>query len=598
MTPATIALSVLPRCGRTRSNSGAVTGSRRLGDEVTEQPPAAERPRRVPLHVVVSAGGELDPDDLAGVLEAMPAAFFFLDCQWRFRYVNAEMDKLLHLPREELLGRTIWDVYPRMVGSRFEAAYRDAVASGHPIAFEAPYSGELPGWYEVRAWPRPDGLAVYYLDVTARHTAEETARRATARLDLLARVNAELSGALDSVSALGRLARLVVPTLTDACIVTVVDREGRARDVGSWHADPDRRELLDRYAEIRMETLPPTSPVALALTAGTPVTEPVAEVLALMPPGPARDLLEQLGAERASVLPLPAADRTVGVLTLYHDPGRVVGPQDVETAREVAAQAGRAVDRVHRQSQQAKLAEALQRSLLTEPPGIPHAEVVVRYVPAAEAARVGGDWYDAFQQRDGTPVVVIGDVVGHDTAAAAMMGQLRGLLRGIAHHSGEGPAEVLRGLDEAIASMHAGALATAAVARFEGLPDTDGGTLMRWANAGHPPPLVLTPDREVTLLGGPLGDLMLGVDATTVRLESTVEVTPGSVVLLYTDGLIERRGSTIDAGLDRLCACLAELADRPLAELCDALLDRMLEGTPQDDVALVALTVRPEDGPR
>jgi PAS domain S-box-containing protein len=565
---------------------------------VTEQPPPAERPRRVPLHVVVNAGGELDPDDLAGVLEAMPAAFFLLDRQWRFRYVNAEMDRLLHLPREELLGRTIWDVYPRMVGSRFETAYRDAVATGEPIAFEAQYSGELPGWYEVRAWPRPDGLAVYFLDVTARHTAEETVRRATARLDLLARVNAELSGALDSVSALGRLARIVVPTLTDGCIVTVVDRDGRARDVGSWHADPAKRELMERYAEIRLETLPPTSPVALALTAGTPITEPVADVLALMRPGPARDLLERLGPERAAVLPLPAADRTVGVLTLYHDAGRVVGPQDVETAREVAAQAGRAVDRVHRQSQQAKLAEALQRSLLTEPPVIPHAEVVVRYVPAAEAARVGGDWYDAFLQKDGTPVIVIGDVVGHDTAAAAMMGQLRGLLRGIAHHGGDSPAAVLQGLDEAIASMHTGALATAAVARFEGLAAEDGTTRMRWANAGHPPPILLTPDRHVTVLGGRLGDLMLGVDPTAERAESTVDVPPGSVVLLYTDGLIERRGSTLDEGLERLHRCLDELAGRPLGELCDAVLDRMLQGTPEDDVALVALLVRPDPRPR
>src|SRR3954467_3906086 len=423
------------------------------------------------------------------------------------------MDRTLHLPREELLGRSIWDVYPRMVGSRFEAAYRDAVASGRPIAFEAQYSGELPGWYEVRAWPRPDGLAVYYLDVTARHTAEESARRSGARLDLLARVNAELSGALDSVSALGRLARIGGPTLTDAAIVTVVDRDGRARDVGSWHADPGKRDLLARYARIRLETLPPTSPVALALTAGTEVDEPVAEVLALMPPGPARDLLEELGPERASVLPLPAPDRTVGVLTLYHDAGRVVGPQDVETAREVAAQAGRAIDRVHRQSQQAQLAEALQRSLLTEPPAIPHAQGVVRYVPAAEAARVGGDWYDAFLERDGRPMIVMGDVVGHDTAAAAMMGQLRGLLRGVAHHSGDGPAAVLRGLDEAIASMHTGALATAAVARFEGLSE-GGSARMPWASAGPPPPFVLTPDRQVAILGGPLGDLMLGVDAT------------------------------------------------------------------------------------
>jgi serine phosphatase RsbU (regulator of sigma subunit) len=436
---------------------------------------------------------------------------------------------------------------------------------------------------------------VYYLAVTARHTAEETARRATARLDLLARVNAELSGALDSVSALGRLARIVVPTLTDACIVTVVDRDGRARDVGSWHADPARRDLLGRYASLRLETLPPASPVALALTGGTLVTEPVAEVLALMHPGPARDLLERLGPESATVLPLPAEDRTVGVLTLYHDPGRVVADDDLDTAREVAAQAGRAIDRVHRQSQQAKLAEALQRSLLTEPPGIPHAEVVVRYVPAAEAARVGGDWYDAFLQRDGMPVVVIGDVVGHDTAAAAAMGQLRGLLRGIAHHSGAGPAEVLRGLDDAIASMHTDTLATAVVARLES-PEGAGACrrrTLRWANAGHPPPMVVAPDGGVSVLGGVTGDLLLGVDASVGRAEPTVDLVPGSTLLLYTDGLVERRDSTLDEGTERLIAQLGDMAHRPLPDLCDALLERLLRGTPEDDVALVAVRLAP-----
>ena len=184
------------------------------------------------------------------------------------------------------------------------------------------------------------------------------------------------------------------------------------------------------------------------------------------------------------------------------------------------------------------------------------------------------------------------DVVGHDTATAAAISQLRGLLRNIAHHSGDGPVGILRGLDEAIASMHTGALATAAVARFEGLAGADG-VRMRWANAGHPPPFLLGPDGRVSVLGGRFGDLMLGVDPTAERAESTLDVDPGSVVLLYTDGLIERRGSTLDDGLDRLRRGLHELAGRPLDELCDALLERMLQGTPEDDVALVALLVRP-----
>jgi serine phosphatase RsbU (regulator of sigma subunit) len=225
-------------------------------------------------------------------------------------------------------------------------------------------------------------------------------------------------------------------------------------------------------------------------------------------------------------------------------------------------------------------------------------QVVVRYVPAAEAARVGGDWYDTFLQRDGSPVIVIGDVVGHDTAAAAAMGQVRGLLRGIAHHSGAGPAEVLRGLDEAIASMHTDTMATAVVARLErtpgpGAPDCCCRSTLRWANAGHPPPLVLTPDGTVSVLGRRTGDLLLGVDAAAHRAEPQVELAPGSTVLLYTDGLVERRDSTLDRGTELLVEQLRLLGGNSLEELCDGLLERLLRGTPQDDVALVAVRLGP-----
>jgi PAS domain S-box-containing protein len=540
--------------------------------------------------------GGLEGMGLDRALDAMPAAFCLFDPYGRFRYVNDEAARLLGRPRSLVVGRTVQEVCPDAVGSVVDTTCRTALSSGQALSFEAACPGPAgDGWYEVHAWPAPDGLAVQFLDVAGRRRAEETARRVTAHTGLLAQVAAELSGALDGESALGRLAQLVVPTLTDGCIVTVVDRGGRARDVGCWHADWERRSLLERYTEIRLDTLPMASPVAQALLSGTAATESVAAVLELMPPGPARGLLQALGPESAVVVPLTAEDRTVGVLTLYQNPGRAFDDDDRETLRQVAIQAGRAIDRVHKQSQQAQLAEVLQRSLLTEPPPIQDVAIVARYVPAAEAARVGGDWYDAFLQRDGAAVVVIGDVVGHDTAAAAAMGQLRGLLRGIAHYSGAGPAEVLRGLDEAIADMHTDTLATAVVARFE-RTDGDGWGRVRWANAGHPPPMVLGPDGEVSVLGGVIGDLMLGVDPAAQRAEPVTGIAPGAIVLLYSDGLIERRGSTLDEGMTRLTEHLRELAGRPLEDLCDALLRRMLLGTPQDDVALVAVRLDPRRG--
>jgi PAS domain S-box-containing protein len=551
-------------------------------------------------HVVSSVPGasrDRAGVDLVRFLEAMPASFCFLDGDWRIRYVNAHAERLIGHPREELLGTSLWDALPALPSSAVVGRSTAVLASGEPAVLEwfRPAGNGTGTWHEVRMWPGPGGIALQLLDVSARRNAENAARQAAARTALLARVSTELSGALDTESALGRLAQLVVPTLADGCIVTVVDREGRARDVGSWHADAARRVLMAEYTHVRLESLPAASPVARALHAGTPVTESVAAILRMMRRGPARDLLRAIAPESAVVLPLIGDHRTVGVLTLYQDAGRAVGEDDLETARLVAEQAAHAVARVHLQSQQTLLVEGLQRSLLTDPPVIAGMEVVVRYVPAVEAARVGGDWYDAFLQRDGTPVVVIGDVVGHDTAAAAAMGQLRGLLRGIAHHSGAGPAEVLRGLDEAMASMHTDTLATAVVARLEAPAGSHarGRRALCWANAGHPPPIVLAPDGTVSVLGGETGDLLLGVDATAERAQPVRELAAGTTVLLYTDGLVERRDSTLDEGTARLVAELREVADRPLEELCDALLERLLRGTPQDDVALVAVRLGP-----
>jgi serine phosphatase RsbU (regulator of sigma subunit) len=197
-------------------------------------------------------------------------------------------------------------------------------------------------------------------------------------------------------------------------------------------------------------------------------------------------------------------------------------------------------------------------------------------------------------------MLVIGDVVGHDTAAAAAMGQLRGLLRGIATYSDAAPAEVLRGLDAAMTTLQTRTLATAAVARFEQTPDemARGITRMRWANAGHLPPLVVNPDGSVAELAAWKGDLLLGVDPEAQRRESVVTLDRGATVLLYTDGLIERRDADLDDGLVRLRDTLVELADRPLEELLDEVLERLVHGRPEDDVALVAVRLHAQDEPR
>ena len=154
---------------------------------------------------------------------------------------------------------------------------------------------------------------------------------------------------------------------------------------------------------------------------------------------------------------------------------------------------------------------------------------------------------------------------------------------------------MLRGLDEAIADMHTDTLATAAVARLE-RTDGDGWTRLRWANAGHPPPMVLRPDGEVSVLGGAIGDLMLGVDRAAERVESVFALAPGAVVLLYSDGLVERRGEHARRGHSPgWSSTSGNSPDDRSTSSATPCSRRMLHGTPEDDVALVAVRIHPRD---
>ena len=545
------------------------------------------------------------------VLEAMPAGFYSLDREWRFTHVNAAAEKLLLRNRDELLGRVIWDEFPAAVDSVFEEGYRRAVATGQQVSFPAYYPPPLDGWYEIRAWPSPDGLSVYFLDITARHREEQRAEQVATRLALLAEVTEQLTGTMQADRAAAMLARLVAPALADWAIVTLVDDAqpgiGRGvRDAGWWHSDEAMHEVLARYSAVRLPALRDESFLFRALSTGEPVVvgpDAMTAVRDVLQPGAARELIGALAPGSLAVLPLHGRGRTVGLLSLFNGTDRgPISPAELTTATDVAGRAGMALDNARLYSQQRAMAEQLQRSFLTEPPEPDHAEIVVRYLPAGAAAAVGGDWYDAFMQPDGATMIVIGDVAGHDTAAAATMGQLRSLLRGIATtHDESGPADVLAKLDASMALLRVETLATAAVARFEQNMDQRerGVTRMRWSSAGHLPPVTIDPDGTVAALGS-FGrpELLLGVDPATRRSETVVTLDRGMTVLLFTDGLVERRDSDIDDGMDRLEAALADLADLPLQELCDRVLERMVDGQPDDDVALVAVRLHRQDLPR
>jgi hypothetical protein len=250
--------------------------------------------------------------------------------------------------------------------------------------------------------------------------------------------------------------------------------------------------------------------------------------------------------------------------------------------RLAASAIDQAVDRIRAREAEDAIAEALQRSLLTEPPVVPGMPIAVRYRPAAERARVGGDWYDAFLGPDGQLNVVVGDVTGHDQTSAAAMGQLRNVLRGVAWTLDGTPAAVLHALDRATEGLEVGTYATALLARV-----CDGS--LQWSNAGHPPPVLIEADGAARLLEA-LPDPLLGLGETIARGDHVVGLEPGCTVVFYTDGLVERRSTPLTSRLAWLVGLLQGGAALGPEELCERILAAAGDDL-DDDVALLVLRV-------
>jgi serine phosphatase RsbU (regulator of sigma subunit) len=456
---------------------------------------------------------------------------------------------------------------------------------------------------EVRRWTAEEVQGLCDLAATTTATLEAGARAAAdaaRRYALLAEVSDDLASAPHVRAAVARLARRLVPTLGSWCVVTLVDDRGDLEDLASWHADPARAPLVARYAALRQDDLAPTAPLHRALRTGDPVL--VADARALAPDilaDEARRVLDLLAPRATCTVPMRGPDGAVGAISLFlEDDEPDLAPHELRTLVEVADRAGRQLARSRRHDRHREIAETLQRALLTPPVEPPGARIAARYVAAAEAAQVGGDWYDAFHQGEHGCLLVIGDVMGHDTLAAAHMSQLRTLLRGIALATGGAPADVLRQLDATLAALDARTVATAALVRLEPRADDAGATTVRWASAGHLPPVLVTPDGTAADLPGTRPGLVLGVDPQAARRGGCARVPRGSLLLLFTDGLVERRGEDLRTGLARLRDLLADLAAAAGGaggldphRVLDDVLAALVPGGTDDDVAVLAVVL-------
>ena len=245
------------------------------------------------------------------------------------------------------------------------------------------------------------------------------------------------------------------------------------------------------------------------------------------------------------------------------------------------------------------MAERLQLSLLSPPVQPDRLQLAVRYRPATQGVSIGGDWYDAFLQPDGDTVLVIGDVMGHDIEAAAAMGQVKTLVRGIAFDRLEEPAGVLRRVDHALVGLAVPTLATALVCRVEqtSAERVAGLRRLRWASAGHPEPMLVDEDGRVVDLSAPVGP-PLGIGWLGPRADGEALMPVGPTLLLFTDGLFERRGVPLDDGRAQVRELLEASAGLSLEELCDRLLDRLVGEGAEDDVAVLAVRAHPLDAER
>ncbi len=418
-----------------------------------------------------------------------------------------------------------------------------------------------------------------------REHARATAEVSRAAVAFLAEASALLASSLDYERTLTQLAELAVPRLADWCGVYLTREGGEIAPVALTHINPERvrpvRQLLERFP------VRPSDAASIADVVRTGQSqiylEVTDDVLAAVAQNDEHlELLRSVGFGAGMVMPLQARGRVFGAFSLGNDRGRPLNPDDTLLAEELAARAGTAIDNARLFADRTYVAQTLQRSLLPlKLPEFDRLALAARYLPGTPDVAAGGDWYDVLALDEHRVAIVVGDVVGRGAAAAAVMGQLRTALATALLH-GDSAAAALEHLDR-MAERVPGALASTAAVMILDLVTGD----LCWARAGHPPPLLVEPENIRYLTDG--AGAPLGISGRPLYAEAATRIEPGACLLLYTDGLIERRGQVIDEGLDHLAATAEALCSQPPTTLLDGLLARALpDAGPADDIALIA----------
>lgn len=525
---------------------------------------------------------------LGRTLETIDEAFISLDHEWRFTYINARAEQLLQRTRGELLGRDVWEAFPEARGSTFEEQYRRVVATGQPVTFEERY-GPLASWFEVRAYPDPTGIAVYFRDIDDRrerqHREQRAHEAAAALLDLAPTLRAELDadGAAAAVCTVGTqvfsCTRASLWHIEVGTATLVAQHGGRPLELGTVVAVAEFVGLVDALAT--------NQPLFLA---DAQAVESSVE----------RDLARRKGVRSVVHAPIPLGP-TSGTLLVSLGWDQVIDPLDeamLDVVQRFAQQAALAVAQGRRreaQHQAARLNAQLQSSLLPNP-RLFRSELSVDalYRTGERRLMLGGDFYDCLELPDGSISLVIGDVTGHGPQAAAIGSTLRAGWRALAMQ-GIDPGPKVAALDELLRVERDTAEQMVSVCCTVISADLRTATV---ASAGHPPPILVTEERA-RLLDVPSGMLLGAPVPVPQPAMAVVDLPERWAWLLYTDGLPEARCRDGEdrLGLDGFISYVEEAdllrptTTRPLARLHQRVRSAALPI--EDDVALLLLQHEP-----
>ncbi|MFG2437660.1 SpoIIE family protein phosphatase [Streptomyces sp. NPDC048508] len=608
--PYRFALAAAPLSGRSRCWGGLVllwpaahaerTTRRERGHIITEArtiahaldrsstpPKAPEQPQRVPLLTAHSYTGQT-PQAAADWAERLPDGALALDLEGRITFMNAAAADLLGRTSDRLVGTRPWQSMPWLDLPAVEDHYRTAVISREPVEFTTPHpSNEL---LRFQLYPDASGISVRVTRATTlagshpgdgprqpthayRPAATQGRTAPTGRLYQLLHLASALTETVAVSDVVELVAGQVLPAFgADGLVISTADA-GRLKITG-WHG----------YSHQTMERLD-------GLPLGTTIT-PAGHVLATgipsfiaSPEEMAHDYPEAplLSGKKAwAFLPLLTSGHPVGCCILSYDRPHAFTADERAVLTSLAGLIAQALDRAQLYDAVHGLALGLQETLLPRNlPAVPGLDMAARYLPASRGMDVGGDFYDVIRLDRTTVAAVIGDVQGHNVAAAALMGQVRTAIHTIADAP---PSQVLAHTRRVLAELGTDLLVSCLYARID---LTDGRTTL--ASAGHPPPLLHRPGSRGLVVGlDPAPPL--GVDIDVPYPVTTLALPPGSTLAFYTDGLVEVPGTDSDDTAARLAERLAQHGDESVEDVVDHLLHHAWPaGRYTDDTAVLLL---------